>query len=357
MRKKFISISRGICIVVILVVILSFGNVYAEKILIKFAHNDTVNNITLENTDGNYGSAHTQAIVFKRIVEERTYGGIQVDIYPNRQLAMGDIELIQTAEKNIVQMVQVPATILTSFVPEWMAFAIPYLFTSPQVAYKVFKGPVGIKFEKLWLEKTGLRILSWAHAGFVHWTTSTKPIHGPADFKGMKIRVMASPDKVKLVETLGSQAVVVSWGELYTALQQGVADGHENPYCFIDVAKLYEVQKYLTADGHEFRMYPLQINEKFYQSLSPEYQRIIKDAAEISAMAYRGVLELGNTLLAKKFTEKGMEIYYPTQKELEEFSKVTRGPMTDYVRSKIGDDWVDEVLNATKQAENSLYED
>lgn len=356
MRKKFISISMGICIVMVLLVILSFANVYAEKIVIKYAHNDTVNNITFKNTDGNYGSAHTQAVVFKRIVEERTYGGIQVDIYPARQLGT-DIEVIQSAEKLIIQMVQVPSPNLPAFVPEWMAFTIPYLFSSPQVAYKVLEGPVGIKFEKLWLEKTGLRILSWAHAGFVHWTTSTRPVHSPADFKGMKIRIMASPDKVKLVESLGGHAIVISWGELYAALQQGVADGHENPYCFIDVAKLYEVQKYLTADGHEFRMYPLQINEKFYQSLSPEYQRIIKDAAMISAMAYRGVLELGNTLWAKFFTEKGMEIYYPTQKELEEFSKVTRGPMTDYVRSQIEDEWVDEVLNATKQAEKFLYGD
>ena len=354
MRKKFILIGMGTCIVMILLVIFSLANVYAEKILIKYAHNDTVNDITFQNTDGNYGSAHTQAVVFKRIVEDRSYGEIQVDIYPARQLGT-DMEVIQSAEKGIIQMVQVPSLNLPAFVPEWMAFTIPYLFSSPQVAYKVLEGPVGIKFEKLWLEKTGLRFLSWAHAGFVHWTTSTRPVHSPADFKGMKIRIMASPDKVKLVEALGGHSVVISWGELYAALQQGVADGQENPYCFIDVAKLYEVQKYLTADGHEFRMYPLQINEEFYQSLSPEHQRIVKDAAEVSAMAYRGVLELGNTLWAEHFTEKGMEIYYPTKKELEEFSKATRGPLTDYVRSEIGDEWVDEVLNATKQVENSLY--
>lgn len=356
MFKNFISKKCLFFIFTIIIIGLSFQNTHAEKLIIKYAHNDSVNNITFENTDGGYGSAHTQAIVFKRIVEDRTNGEIQVDIYTDHQLG-GDEELLKSASNGIIQIVQVPSPNLPSLVPEYMAFTIPYLFTSPKVAYKVMEGTVGKKFEKMWLEKTGLRILSWAHAGFVHWTSNTRPIRIPADFKGLKIRIMSSPDKVKLVESLGGHVVVISWAELYMALQQGVADGHENPFCFIDVANLYEVQKYLTVDAHEFRWYPLQINESFYQSLSPEYRRIILDAAEMSAMAYRGVLELGNTLWAENFKEKGMEIYYPTQEEIGEFIKITREPMIDFVKSKIGEEWLHEVLIATEEAEKSLFDE
>ncbi|MDD3656351.1 MAG: DctP family TRAP transporter solute-binding subunit [Atribacterota bacterium] len=355
MIKKY-TFSILLLIISIILIILPFESVYAEKITIQYAHNDPVSNIDFEYTDGNYGSAHIQAIVFKRIVENQTNGDIMVDIFPDKQLGT-DAELLQSAERGLIQMVQVPSPNLPSLVPEYMAFTIPYLFTSPKVAYKVIEGPIGEKFEKLWLERTGLRILSWSHAGFVHWTNNTKPIHVPADFKGMKMRIMASSDKVKLVESLGGHVVVISWGELYMALQQGVADGQENPFNFIDVAKLYEVQKYLTVDAHEFRWYPLQINENFYQSLTPEYQKIIQDAAMASAMAYRGFLELGNTLWAKSFTEKGMEIYYPTQEELEEFIEVTRTPMVDFIKSQIGEEWVNEVLNAVKEVEKSLVEE
>ncbi|MDD4896979.1 MAG: TRAP transporter substrate-binding protein DctP, partial [Atribacterota bacterium] len=161
MIKKY-TFSILLLIISIILIILPFESVYAEKITIQYAHNDPVSNIDFEYTDGNYGSAHIQAIVFKRIVENQTNGDIMVDIFPDKQLGT-DAELLQSAERGLIQMVQVPSPNLPSLVPEYMAFTIPYLFTSPKVAYKVIEGPIGEKFEKLWLERTGLRILSWSH--------------------------------------------------------------------------------------------------------------------------------------------------------------------------------------------------
>ena len=113
------------------------------------------------------------------------------------------------------------------------------------------------------------------------------------------------------------------------ALQQGVVDGEENPTSMIQVAKLYEVQKYLTLDGHVFGVEPFSINEKFYQSLPEDLRYIVADSARIGAMAYRGLLEFGNALDIQDLAAKGMVIYAPSPQEIAKFKEATQGPVKE----------------------------
>jgi C4-dicarboxylate-binding protein DctP len=174
--------------------------------------------------------------------------------------------------------------------------------------------------------------------------------------KGMKIRVTQSPEKVKLVEGLGAQAVPISWSELYTALQQGVVDGQENPFSMIEQAKLYEVQKYLVTDGHTLGVLPISISEKVFQSLDQTQQRIVKDAALKAITTFRAQLYLGNTLWIEDLKSKGMTIYTPSPTEMLQFRESAQKSVVPYIRSQIGDKWVDAVLKAVADAEKELFE-
>ena len=326
----------------------------AKSITIKLATSAPVNNITLSSIEGaGLSSEHTVAVVFKRLVEQKTAGQIEVKIYPDSQLG-DEREQWQSMQEGIVQMSTASAAPLAGFVSEWMAFNIPYLTDSEEVLLDVLNGPVGDAFKDLVKKKIDVRILGWAWLGFRNFTCN-KPIHSVADMKGLKIRVTQSPEKVKLVEGLGAHAAPISWSELYTALQQGVVDGQENPLAIIEQGKLYEVQKHMILDGHTLGVLPISISETFFQSLSAEQQRIVQDAALKAITIFRAQNYLGNTLWIEDLKEKGMEIYSPTSKELAQFRAAAQKTVEPFIRSQIGDAWVDKVLGAVKQSEAKLF--
>lgn len=350
--KKRLWIS---CIGVVLFFSLAFEG-QAAPVVWKLATSAPTNNITLTSIGGGgLASEHTVAVAFKKMVEERTGGNIQVNIFPNSQLGE-EPELWQQLKDGAIQVSTASCMPLSNFVPEWAAFALPYLTDSPEVMYRVLEGPVGERFKKLTIQKIGCRILGWSFLGFRNFTNNVRPIKSPADMKGLKIRVTQSPEAIKMVEGLGAQATAIPWSELYGALQQKVVDGQENPLSMIEQAKLFEVQKYLTIDGHTLGVLPITVNEKAYQSLSPEYKNIVKDSAQQAIAIFRAQLYLGNTLWGDHLKEKKMVIYTPTAAEYKQFQEAAQKAVVPYVRSKIGDEWVDAVLNAIKDVEKAYYE-
>lgn len=352
---------RVACLVVAAVFLTAWGLMNpaaaAEKpIELKLGTSGPANKITLTTIEGaGLSSEHTVAEVFKRIVEERTHGQILVKLYPDSQLG-DEREQWQSMQEGILHMSTSSCEPLAGFVPEWMAFSIPYLTDSEEVLLKVLDGPVGQEMKQLVLQKIGVRILGWSFLGYRNFTTAKKEIHSPADMKGLKIRVTQSPEKVKMVEALGAQAVPISWSELYTALQQGVVDGQENPFSMIEQAKLYEVQKYLVADGHTLGVLPISISEKTFQSLTPDQRRIIQDAALKAITVFRAQLYLGNTLWVEDLKKKGMTVYMPSLEELGQFRSLAQQAVVPYIREQIGDAWVDKVLKAVQDAEKELYQ-
>jgi tripartite ATP-independent transporter DctP family solute receptor len=354
MKKKGKMCILGGAILLSILVALPFS-AYA-KTTIKLATAAPLNKITLTTIEGaGLSSEHTISVIFKRIVELRSNGELKVEIFPNSQLG-SEKELWQSTQSGIIQMTTSSCGALANFVPEYLAFTTPYLYDSPNVMRRVLHGPVGQKFKKLVIQKIGVRILAESFLGFRHFMNSVRPIHSPADMKGLKIRVMETPEMIKLVEALGAQAVPIDWAELYTALQQKVVDGWENSFAMIEQSKTYEVQKYLVTDGHTNNVLPLSINEKFYQSLSPAHRRIIRDAATEAVTAFQGSLIIGDTLWVDELAKRGIEIYTPTPEEMKQFRDLTQGAVIPYVVSEIGQEWVDEVLHAVEQAEKEYYE-
>ena len=273
-------------------------------------------------------------------------------MYPAGQLG-GEREVAEAVKLGSVQIGMLSGP-FSGFCREAQVFDIPYLFPSLLVAYRTLDGPFGKELAEECLKKTGMRILTYAQVGFRNFTNSSRVIKTPADLKGLKFRVMENPVYVNLVRSMGGAPTPIPWPETYTALQQKVVDGQENPISSIKFAKLYEVQKYLTMDGHTFGVSFMLINEKFFQSLPKEFQAIVKNAALTSAVSENGIDNLDNSIGLQFLKDHGMEVYVPTAAQKAQFRAVAQPAVITYLEQQIGRTWIDKVLNAVKEAEASL---
>jgi TRAP-type transport system periplasmic protein len=334
--------ARLLSVVVAVLFLLAFvGSLQAAPIEIKLAHADPPDIFTSKKAAG--------STIFKQLVEVETGGAVEVKLFPAGQLG-GEREVAEATKVGTIQMGMLSGP-LANFYKEAQVLDIPYLFSSYPVAWKVLDGWFGKEMAEDCLKKTGMRILCYDQVGFRNFTNSARPIKSPADLKGLKIRVMESPVYIALIKALGGSPTPISWTETYTSLQQKVVDGQENPVTSIKYAKLYEVQKYLTLDGHTYGVSFMLINEKFFQTLPKETQAIMKTHAITAATVARGIDTIDSTLGIQFLKEKGMEIYAPTAKEKVMFREAAQKPIIEYLEKQIGRTWIDKILKAVKEAE------
>lgn len=341
MKRNYFAL---VCVVVFLASLVLPSALMAKEITIKLAH---VNPADIHSSQK--GAAST---AFKNIVEAETSGAIKVELYPAGQLG-GEREIAEACKLGTIQMVSVSGVMASYFKPAMVA-DLPYLFSSAPVAWKVFDGEFGDELAAGILKATGLRNLAYGEIGFRNFTNSVRPIKSPADMKGLKFRVMETPLYVTLVKSLGGLPTPIAWPEVYTALQQKVVDGQENPVAVIKWAKFSEVQKYLTLDGHTYGLDFLVINDKFFQSLSPEHQKIITRAGIVFESVCRGVQQLNSSIGVSDLKGEGFEIYSPTSAEKEQFRQASQGPVIKWMKTQIDPVWIDKLLAAVKKAEAEL---
>jgi TRAP-type transport system periplasmic protein len=310
---------------------------------IKFAHVDPPDVFSSKK-----GAA---GVTFKNILEAED-PSVSVKLFPAGQLG-GEREIIEATRLGTIQMSMVSAAIAGYF-KEAQVLDIPYLFDSAPAAWKVMDGWFGKELADECLKKTGMRVLAYGETGIRNFTNSKIPIKSPADMKGMKIRVMESPVYVNMVKGLGAAPTPIPWPETYTALQQKVVDGEENPVSVIMQAKFFEVQKYLTLDGHSYGVDFILINEKFYQSLPKETQQALKRAAIVAGWAGRSIQQINSAIGVSQLQEKGMQVYKPNQKEMTMFRDATQKPVIEYIEKQVGKPWIDKVMKAVQEADAEL---
>jgi len=292
--------------------------------------------------------------VLKSEIEKRSNGRIEVQLYPAGVL--GDmVSGVEQVKKGIIQGVQVGDGWIANHFPEIQVISIPYIFKDRDVAWKVLDGPFGKEITESYVKKTGLQLLQLTeNGGFRCFSNNVKEIKTAADMKGLKIRVMPNPAHQETVKALGALPVTVDWGELYTALQTKVADGQENAIPTFLVPKLYEVQKYMTLDGHFYSINSIIIQDKWYKSLPKELQHAIDQAAFVSTTVNRGVCTALEQKGIKLIQEKGMKVYAPTEKEKETFKVAAQKPVVDFLTTKIDKAWIDKIFKAVDRAEKEL---
>lgn len=312
-----------------------------QPVILKLAHADA--------TDVFTSRKHAQCMIFANLVNARGGGRIEVQVYGAGALG-AEREYVEAIMAGTVQA-GIASGVMGGFLREAMVTDIPYLFPSASIAWKVLDGPFGSKLSNLLLEKTGLRNLGFAEVGFRHFTNDVRPIKSPADVKGLKIRVQENPLFMTLIKALDGNPTPIAWTEVYTALQTGVVDGHENPISSTVFAKIYEVQKYLTLDGHVYGVDWFVINNKFYKSLPEDLQYIILDCAKISSGVGRGLQQLNSNVVGyQTVKDYGMEIYAPTEEEMAQFREAAQGPVIEWLQTEIDIDLINEALEVVEKA-------
>lgn len=259
---------------------------------------------------------HKAMLFMAERVKEKSGGKLLISVYPSQQLGT-ERECLELLQIGSLAMTKVSASVLEGFVPDFKVFSLPYIFRNDEHKFKVFEGEVGRELllspQKFWL-----RGLCFYDAGSRSFYTKDKPVNTPADLTGLKIRTQESAVSIKLVNSLGASATPISWGELYTALQQGVVDGAENNPPSFYTSRHYEVCKYYSLDEHTSVPDLFIISTIVWNELTEEQQEWIQDAANESYHYQKKLWKESTAVSLKAVEDAGVQIIYPDKSTFED---------------------------------------
>ena len=251
-----------------------------------------------------------QAMVFmQQRVYEESNGALQIDIYPSQQLGT-ERQLLELLQLGSLGMTKVAAAVLEGFAPKYKVLSLPYLFRDETHRFAVLDGAIGrellLSSEDYWL-----RGLTFYDAGSRSFYTKDKPIRSPDDLAGLKIRTLESITQVQMVNALGGSATPISWGELYTALQQGVVDGAENNPPSFYTSRHYEVCRYYSLDEHTGIPDVLLISTIVWNKLTGQQRDWLTRAAIESAKYQKALWKTATEEALDAVKAAGVEVIYP----------------------------------------------
>ncbi|TWU30459.1 Sialic acid-binding periplasmic protein SiaP precursor [Bythopirellula polymerisocia] len=265
-------------------------------------------------------------------LQQKSAGTVELQIFPNGQLG-SETECIEQLQRGALAMTKTSTAPLESFLPEFSIFGVPYLFRDDEHAWRVYTGEIGKELLQKGSE-VGLRGLCYLDAGARSFYTVNKPILKPDDLKGLKIRVQESQTAMELVEALGGSPTPMSFGELYTGLQQGMVDGAENNPPSFYSNRHFEVCKHLSLDEHARVPDILLISESVWKNLPPHVQQWVQEAADEAAEFQRELWEEKTAEVLEDVQKEGVTIDHPDKSLFAEQVK----PMVDKLKgTPVGD--------------------
>ena len=314
-------------LVVALAAAVSMSAFAQAPIVIKFSH--------VVATDTPKGQAAER---FKELAEKNTKGRVKVELYPNSQLYK-DKEELEALQLGAVQML---APSLAKFGPlgvkEFEAFDLPYIFPSKTALYNVTEGEIGKGLMKK-LEPKGITGLAFWDNGF-KVMSANKPMHMPADFKGLKMRIQSSKVLDAQMRALGANPQVLAFSEVYQALQTGVVDGTENPPSNIYTQKMHEVQKHITMSNHGYLGYAVIVNKKFWDGLPADIRTSLEQAMRDATTYEKAIAQRDNDMAMDAIRKTGKTtIYNLTPAEQAAWRKALL-PVHKEMESRIGKDLI-----------------
>jgi len=281
---------------------------------------------------------------FKEIVEQKTNGRYEVQIYHSAQLG-DDIKATESLRAGTLDMVVTSTSPLTGMVKELAIFDLPFLFTSEEMADAILDGPIGQEISDLMPAK-GLYNLAWWENGFRQLTNSAREITKPEDIKGLKIRTMENPIHLAAWKALGANPSPMPFSEVFTALQQKTIDGQENPIPTIFANKFYEVNKYTSLTGHVYTPFMFLFSKKIFDSLPKEDQDIISAAAKEVALHERKLNREANVSNIADIRNAGAVVTELTPDQLKLFQDATASVWDEFADS-IGKELVEKTKAET----------
>lgn len=293
---------------------------------------------------GNFTSDHSssQAMkIFKEEVEKATNGDLTVDLFPDMQLG-GAQENVDQVRSGTVFATWISIAYLSRTVPELEAVSLPFVFANRDQAFKVMDGKVGELLDEK-LAAKGYTSLGYMELGSRNVTNNIRPLRTAEDFKGLKIRLQPNETHIATFRAIGANPVSMGIKEVYSALQQGVLDGQENPYSIIETRRFDEVQKYLSDSGHFFDFITVIANKRKFEGFKPEIKEAVR-AAMAKAVAWQRKTAADEDLAARDtLIKRGMQFDSISAEVRAQLTEATAEVVVG-LRKKIGDDIIDAVL-------------
>ncbi|MGX7743707.1 TRAP transporter substrate-binding protein [Rhodopseudomonas parapalustris] len=244
-------------------------------------------------------------------IKAETDGKVQIDVFPNNQLG-SDTDMLSQIRAGGVEFFTLSGLILSTLVPAASINGIGFAFPDYETVWKAMDGELGAHVRGE-IQKAGLIVMDkiWDN-GFRQTTSSTKPINGPDDFKGFKIRVPVSPLWTSMFKAFDAAPASINFSEVYSALQTKVVEGQENPLVLISTAKLYEVQKYCSLTNHMWDGFWFLANRRAWEKLPPDVRAIVAKNINAAAVKEREDTAKLNATVKEELTAKGLIFNQPT---------------------------------------------
>jgi TRAP-type transport system periplasmic protein len=285
---------------------------------------------------------HEASVKFAEVVKTKSNGRIEVQVAPSAQLG-DDAAMVTSLRTGALDMSANSQGAVANAVPEYAAYGMPFMFSSPAQAFKVLDGPLGKELADKSAEKGMILLGTWDN-GIRQMTNSKRPIGKVEDMKGLKMRVPPDATLVDIMQALGAEAQQIKFAELYVALQQGVVDGQENPLVNIHASKLYEVQKHLALTNHQFQMTPFLMSKRTWDRLSEEDRKTVLEAAQEATTLQRKMSQDADEKLLAELKAKGVQV---TTVDKALFAKATANVDDKWLATPIGP-YLKKVIAATR---------
>ncbi|HEX3576632.1 MAG TPA: TRAP transporter substrate-binding protein [Rhodopila sp.] len=239
-------------------------------------------------------------------IKAATNGAVEIQLFPNNQLG-SDTDMLSQLRSGAIDFFSLSGLILSTLVPAASINGIGFAFKDYDTVWKAMDGKLGA-YVRGEIDKRGLVAMEkiWDN-GFRQITSSTHPIKEPADLKGFKIRVPVSPLWTSMFQALGASPISINFAEVYSALQTKIAEGQENPLSLIAIAKLYEVQKYVSMTDHMWDGFWMLANKRSFSGLPADAQAIVARELNASALQERADIAKLNGSVADDLKAKGLE--------------------------------------------------
>lgn len=269
--------------------------------------------LRMAQTSSEAGAIGQSMEIFADRIYEETEGRYKIETYHNGQLG-AEIDTIEGCQMGTIDIAVVNQSTLGNFIPEFTALDIPYLITSAEQADAVFMGEIGERFlDKL----SGVQLYGYGiwESGFRNLTNSKLSINSVEDVKGLKIRTMENQIHIAFWKKMGTDATPMSWGEAYTALQQGALDGQENPASVILTNNVSQVNKHMAVTEHAYSTVFLIMSPTTWASISEEDKKIFLDVMEECSISERTLSREMDQEAIGELEAQGMTITYPDKQE------------------------------------------
>jgi tripartite ATP-independent transporter DctP family solute receptor len=296
---------------------------------------------------GNFATEHSSSVamnMFRDELAKASGGSFTVDVFPAMQLG-GAQENVQNVRAGTLQMIWVGMAFLSRTAPELEAISLPFQFDNREQAFRVVDGPIGQLLDSKLADK-GIISLGFLELGARHVTNSKRAIKSLEDLKGLKIRMQPNETHLATFRALGANPVAMDIKELYSAMQQGVVDGQENPYSVINASRYFEVQKYLANTGHFFDFINVVANRRAYDALTPAQQKQLRESMQKAINWQRERARAEENESIAEIRKRGMQFDEVSPQFRDQLRKASAG-VVDEVKKRIGADIVNRVQAET----------